>query len=986
VKVPVVNGLQSKQNAPASTSDGGDGTMIWLSANLWLGMGAARAAEDFSASTFYFGDMHAHSGVSPDGGSSDLGNCADPAVCGSLAGIFDTAKANGLDFVAFTDHTTSSATDFNDFLVALRAANDPENGFVTIPAAEEFFKISTTELLGHKNGFVFQDDDTLLDTLVLSTFKEPPYVGSCSDVWKQGDKLAAFGPALLFAHHPAVTAPMPTDWSCHDPTYQPVVEVYSEHGNSLAVTNPYDPVNEPIEASTIHAALETYGLQVGFVGGTDNHDSRPGNVCITDTEHATFQYGGSLTMVRLEAGARFDRRAIYDEMVARRTLVTTGPRMPVTVEWTFENGNVAVPGEELRLREGESLELRVAVPTGWADYVLGATAVGYTDLLELTEQGGGVWTRTFGSDEIPAWLYVEVAVDGGLYYATDCADGGTDDDEFVWSSPDWFTVTDDVDLDGVTFTSDCDDDDPTVYPGAVETFYDGFDQDCGLGSDFDADGDGLDALAYGGTDCLDTDDAAYPGAAERWYDGVDQDCSGGSDYDQDADGTDALSYGGTDCQDEDASVFVGAPETWYDGVDQDCGGGSDFDWDGDGTEALAHGGTDCDDEDPLAYAGAAEVWYDGVDQDCAGGSDFDRDGDGDDASLHGGLDCDDLNPAAFGGAAEVWYDGVDEACDGGSDFDQDADGQDALASGGTDCEDTVPSTYLGAAELWYDGVDQDCSGGSDYDQDGDGFDASLYGGTDCADADAATFPGASEVWYDGVDQDCSGGSDYDQDGDGDLSLDHGGTDCADEDADIHPDAPEVWYDGVDQDCLGGSDYDQDVDGYESLAYGGDDCDDLSWGIHPGAFDTWYDGTDANCDGLSDFDQDADGFDDGTVGSGDDCDDLDAGVNPDAAEVWYDGTDQDCSGGSDEDQDGDGIDRSGGDCDDRDAAIGICDTGTTPSEDTGADLGGDDGAVAEVPEPPKPECGCASGAERSGSAGPRAGMILLALALVGRRRR
>ncbi|MEC7986235.1 MAG: putative metal-binding motif-containing protein [Myxococcota bacterium] len=55
------------------------------------------------------------------------------------------------------------------------------------------------------------------------------------------------------------------------------------------------------------------------------------------------------------------------------------------------------------------------------------------------------------------------------------------------------------------------------------------------------------------TDCLDSDSAAYPGASEVWYDGVDQDCAGDSDYDQDGDGLDALAYGGLDCNDLDAA-------------------------------------------------------------------------------------------------------------------------------------------------------------------------------------------------------------------------------------------------------------------------------------------------------------------------------------------------------------------------------------------------------------------------------------------------
>ena len=215
---------------------------------------------------------------------------------------------------------------------------------------------------------------------------------------------------------------------------------------------------------------------------------------------------------------------------------------------------------------------------------------------------------------------------------------------------------------------DCDDTALAVNPGATEVWYDGLDSDCDGASDFDQDGDGYDATAWGGTDCDDGARAIHPGATDRWYDGIDSDCDGASDYDQDGDGYDATAYGGTDCDDLHASVHPGAPDIWYDGVDSDCDGASDYDQDGDGYTSSSYGGSDCDDTDAAVHRGATETWYDGVDQDCSGGSDYDQDGDGHLSDAYTGDDCDDLdagvNPAQTDDASDNL---VDNDCDGWKD-------------------------------------------------------------------------------------------------------------------------------------------------------------------------------------------------------------------------------------------------------------------------------------------------------------------------------
>src|SRR5436190_21643120 len=152
----------------------------------------------------------------------------------------------------------------------------------------------------------------------------------------------------------------------------------------------------------------------------------------------------------------------------------------------------------------------------------------------------------------------DIDADGDGYGADDCDDGNVDVHPGA-----------DEHCDGVD--EDCDetvDDDPV--DGAV--WY------------VDADGDGFggkesvtactkpDGCTSNSDDCDDQHAEAHPGAEEIWYDGINEDCLGGGDFDQDGDGF-ALA---ADCDDTNKAVRPDAAET-CNGIDDDCDESTDED-------------------------------------------------------------------------------------------------------------------------------------------------------------------------------------------------------------------------------------------------------------------------------------------------------------------------------------------------------------------------------------------------------------------------
>ena len=496
--------------------------------------------------------------------------------------------------------------------------------------------------------------------------------------------------------------------------------------------------------------------------------------------------------------------------------------------------------------------------------------------------------------------------------------------------------------------TDCNDNNPTIHPGASEIVGDGIDQDCNnqekCYQDQDGDHYGWGIITSVDCDCADVGEASitgdcndqqsniHPGATEIVGDGIDQNCNGqeicyrdldNDDYGNgitqnsaDSDCSDANeSNVNTDCDDNDAAIHPGGLEL-CNGKDDNCDGYIDeafpllgLPCDGPDTDLCSNGFWICKADGTgleCSESGSAQVEIcNGLDDDCDGQIDegvqltFYRDADGD----------------GYG-----WFNTTTQACSAPFGY----------VSNSTDCNDAASSIHPNATEIVGDGIDQNCNGqeicyrdldNDDYGNgitqnsaDSDCSDANESNvNTDCDDNDATIHPGGIEI-CNGKDDDCDGSTDEG------LPLTY-----ADADGDGFGFGPPISCGPVNNnlDCndnaITWTDADNDGYGYNGpwtpcgVSNPGD-CNDNNASVHPGATEIPGNGIDEDCNGQEICYRDLDGDHYGnhiTINSTDfdcsdnqeasnssDCNDSNSAIYPGAMEI-FNGIDEDCSGQADD---------------------------------------------------------------------------------------
>jgi hypothetical protein len=264
----------------------------------------------------FFGDLHVHTSYS----NCHAWRCLAPEWCYEYAR--DIAL---LDFVAPADHLRGIASDPERWprLQQLAAHYNSPGRFVSFLA----FESSHAQGFGGDNNAYFLDDDAPYFWVDRQDMRGIAPKVHLKDLWKQLDQ---FGKHYFTVPHHTGRSNKYRSWDedYHDPSREPLFEIYSSWGSSEARHTRLPMSGGNNDAPSYFADALKAGGRFGVIASSDDHATLPGSVHHHRTEPYRipslngFAHKG-LAAIRAPA---LSRGALFDAMLRRDTYATTHAR------------------------------------------------------------------------------------------------------------------------------------------------------------------------------------------------------------------------------------------------------------------------------------------------------------------------------------------------------------------------------------------------------------------------------------------------------------------------------------------------------------------------------------------------------------------------------------------------------------------------------------------------------------------------------------
>jgi hypothetical protein len=286
---------------------------------------------------WYRGDLHTHSGHS-DGSCDSLSGRRVPCP---VFRTLEAARSAGLDFIALTEHNSTSVYP------ELRALQAYYDTLLVLPGRE------ITTFQGHAN--VFGVTSPL--PFQLGSPRAPGLDAVLDAVEAEGGLLSINHPGM-----PSGEACMGCGWVAPIPDCSRIGAVEIANGGGLRLTGSAE---GPLSGLPFWESLLDRGCRVTGIAGSDNHDpDAKGGGQSPVGRPATVVYAPELS-----------QPAILEGLRRGRVFVDLGAPAGASVDLTIASGKVrAGMGESLRVRGGSPLRLTATVPglrDGIVEFVTG---------------------------------------------------------------------------------------------------------------------------------------------------------------------------------------------------------------------------------------------------------------------------------------------------------------------------------------------------------------------------------------------------------------------------------------------------------------------------------------------------------------------------------------------------------------------------------------------------------------------------------------